>query len=370
MSLTDTQRAIQALQTGNNDELNEMGGDSTLTDEGVEESGADESDDLLSILDDARDVSSEDDQSEQDTTDGEESAEDTEDPMEVLDEEKQEAAPEKELPATEVIKADGKKIKIDYSDRNSIRRAFAAQAGMRKFQRERDDAYKKLESQKEEVDSYRDLNKLYQTAGVDGVVERLEGKSLDDIINERIDRMIMREENPSEAAKLDYEDKLAAERKAREALEARITESNERVAAEREAAEEAKLAGLITPVFQRHSFSGKLGDEVAEHQMDQALWDQALARLEEYEEDQLTPAIIRKEFRTVANTFNKIITKQARKQAKEVSTKRKREAKEHVQAQVAAGTTNATSKSDWAKKFKSGDMTGSPVDLMTGKVKL
>jgi hypothetical protein len=365
---TDSQRAMEAL-VGGKDPIQEVYGESSGEEE-IEESldlpeeeepaddGQDE--DILSLLNDQGD-------SEESTeeVDEQEPDNDTTDPEPV----KQEAEAKEDQ--VEFIKAAGKQIKIDYNDRARIKRAFAGEAGMRKFQRERDDLTKQVESLKESAESYNKLDEIYQTQGVAGVVEKLEGRTLDEIVQERIDRMILEHEKPEEAARLKHEEELAAERRQREALQRKMESELERSRAEREAAEETKLEGMIKPVFTRYSFSGKLGDETAEHQMDQALWNQAIDRLEALPDDiELTPALVRREFRAVANTFNKIINKQAESQTQKISRAKKTAAAENVQSAAASGTAAASNRSDFVKKYKSGDLKGSLVDLLTGKVKL
>jgi len=253
-------------------------------------------------------------------------------------------------------------------------KAKAFEKGMRKFQRERDEARRELEKFKplqEKAANYDKLDEIYQTRGVSGVIEQLEGKTLDEIVDARIERLILEREKPEEAARLKHQEELEAERRQRELLEKRMEDQLKKTEAEREAAEQTKLEGLIQPVFTRYSFSGKLGDETAEHQMDEALWNQALNRLEALPDDvELTPAIVRREFRAVANGFSKIIQRQVAETSQKVSRAKKAAAKENVQAAAASGIAGNKSREDVIKKVRSGNLTESLTDILMGKLKL
>jgi len=274
----------------------------------------------------------------------------------------------------EFIEADGKRIKIDYTDRKRIKQAHAAMIGMRKFQRERDEARKSLkdyEPLKKKAEDFDKLDQLFQDEGVEGVVAQLAGRTLDEIVQERIDRIILSEENPMKAAQLEWEEKLERERRSRERLERQMEQQSEQTRAERESADEARLESMIQPVFSQYSFSGKMGDADAEHAMDEALWNQAIARLESYPEGtELTPAMIRKEFRQVATTFGRVINKQVDQKTQTVITSKRAAAKESLQKAVADGTADKSANSEFVRKYKSGNMTGALIDVLKGKAKL
>lgn len=370
-----SQRAIEALTSGSGDIHKDVYGESNPhetneVDVDVDELEADESPDILDMLNEGTGEETQ----EEPSTETEEQDPDSS-ILDALDESKATVKQEAVAPDFEIIKAADKQIKIDFNDRKRIKQAFAAEAGMRKFQRERDEARKQVEQAeplRKKAEDYDKLDELYQTKGVAGVVEQLTGgKSLDDLVQERIDRLILQQEDPNKAAQLDYEEKLAEERRQRELLERRMTEVTEQTRAERDSIEEAKLEGMIKPVFAQYSFAGKFGDPDAEHQMDEALWNQAFARLETYPDDvEITPALIRKEFRTVATNFGKIIKTQVKSKTAEAARTKRVAAKENVQTAVAAGTAGNNSKADFAKKFKSGDITGALMDVLNNKVRL
>lgn len=365
------QKALDALKSGKSEEEmhqdvygTSMEAETSAAEEEMD--GTDESEDVLSMFNSPGEPASTEAESEQQLDNTATS---------IIDEEVgTQEAPTKEQSAdsnVEFIKADGKQIKIDYNDHKRIKRAFAAEVGMRKFQRERDDLRKWKEENTEKLTNYDKLDELFQTEGVEGVVQQLAGRSLDEIVQERIDRIILSEENPLKASQLEYEDKLDRERRSRERLERQMQSMTEKTQAERDAADSARLESMIQPVFAQYSFAGKLGDADAEHAMDEALWNQAFARLEGLpDESTLTPAVIRREFRAVANTFGKIINKQVDRQTQQATASKRVAAKESLQRAVAAGTSESTANSEFIQKYKSGNMTGALVDILKGKVKL
>lgn len=133
------------------------------------------------------------------------------------------------------------------------------------------------------------------------------------------------------------------------------------------------MESKVHPSFDRYRFAGKLGDEVVEARLDQAVWDQALKRLEEYPDHvELTPNIIEKEFRDISNSFRKIITKQAEVKAQKVVTNKKIAAQENAATAAMSSMMGNTAQS--SEKFKTdirkGDLTSALRDLMTGRFKL
>ncbi len=368
-------KALEALKAGKSGEEMQQavygegeGGSTELL--GTEEEG-DDPNGILGLLDG--------DTGETEEVTSEESTEDSDDAddsstLDILDEADGKEPPAKEQGAEDVefIRADGKRIKIDYNNRERTKRAYAAEVGMRKFQRERDEARKAAEPLQKKADDFDKLNVLFEEEGVEGVVKQLTGgKTLDDIVQERIDLLVLEQEKPAEAAKLRHEQELARERSARERIERQMESITEQTTRDREAADQVRLESMIKPVFNQYSFAGKLnGDSDAEHAMDEALWNQAFSKLESYPDDvELTPAMIRKEFRAVATTFGKVIRRQVDTRTQAASASQRKNAKESLQQAVAEGTTASDSRKEFAKKFKSGDKLGALKDILKNKVK-
>lgn len=234
-----------------------------------------------------------------------------------------------------------KKIKVDYSDKNKIRKAFEMAGGMRKFQAERDSIKKEFEEFKEtagqKASSFDKLEEIYQDEGFSGLVNFLEDdpQAFDRLVDEALE---LRNAGPEAIAQ--HEQSLEAKRKSR-AEQKRLAEleSREKGLQEREEAmEEARLESQIHPAFDRYRFAGKLGDADQEYMLDEMVWNNALKKLEDYPEDvPLTQALIDKEFRNVANKVRKLVNVQAKKQTKKIIKETKKEAAENVQAKALSG---------------------------------
>ena len=105
--------------------------------------------------------------------------------------------------------------------------------------------------------------------------------------------------------------------------------------------EESQLRSVeaqVTPVFNKYRFAGQLGNAQQEAAFDRAIWDQALAKLEELPEDQpLTAAVVEKEFRSVYTAFQAAIGKKANAKAKAIVDNKKQEAASSVAVAATRG---------------------------------
>lgn len=294
-----------------------------------------------------------------------------------------ESAPEKKGDIEEIlINEEGgrKKITVDWSDREKLKKYVHMAAGMRKFQAERDQVMGKLSQiepeYKELKSSWEALENAFSQGGVKGLVNLLSGDQAgyEKHIQSEFARLKARETaTPSELEKMDLEERLSIERRERERLTKQVEESLKRSQEEREQASIKSLEAQVHPAFDKYRFAGKLGDEVVEQRLDKAIWDQALRNLEEYPDNvELSSSLIDKEFREVSNSFRKIINKQAEQKAKKVVASKKVAAQESAATKAMNGYI-ANSASN-AEKFKGdirkGDFTSALRDLMTGKFKL
>jgi hypothetical protein len=266
----------------------------------------------------------------------------------------------------EYLTAGGKKIKVDFANKEEIRKAFKMAAGMRKAFADRDKLAKDHETLKaqhaETKKMWDTLEGLYATKGVDGVISALTNGSqtLDTIYAQRQAKEKLRAEaSPTELAAMDLQERLEAERRDKEKMRKEWDEFRSSVAKEREESNLKSLESRIHPVFDEFRFDGKLGDADAEATLDEALWGQALKRLEAYPEDvDLTPEMVRKEFRTVSNNMAKVMKVQAEKKADNIVANRKVKAKENAQIETARGYQASSTQEDAAKKIRSGDLKG------------
>lgn len=310
-------------------------------------------------------------------------SEDTESPSTLDEKVPNSAARKPAADIEEIIITDDsgkKKLKVDWSDRERLKKYVQEAAGMRKFQHERDQLTSKLKTiEPEYVDlkkSWSAVEEAFTKQGIKGLVNLLAGdqNGYEKHIQAEVARVKAREQaSPSELERMDLQETLIAERREREQLQKRVEEDLKRSESAREEASLRSLESKVHPSFDRYRFAGKLGDEVIEARLDQAIWDQALKRLEEYPEHiELTSNVIEKEFRDISSSFRKIITKQAEAKAQKVVTSKKIAAQENAATAAMSSMMGNTAQS--SEKFKTdirkGDLTSALRDLMTGQFKL
>lgn len=256
-------------------------------------------------------------------------------------------------------------------------------AGARKWQQERDQERKsKAELEQNYTKLQSDMSKFEKAYGEGGIsgfknlVELLEGKgAFDRFVDEaQAERERWESMDPSERRQVERERELEAERAKASEIEKKYESKLQELTQRQEQAELRTLESKLHPAFDRYRFSGKLGDAVAEHHYDQALWNQAMDRLEKYPEDvELTTALIEKEFRNVAQAFNKVINRQVDQKVQKVITKTKENATRQAQAKVSKSMQSSSESDRFNQSLRSGgsgNIASALTALMQGKVKL
>lgn len=257
--------------------------------------------------------------------------------------------PKAETSSKEVITISDDKgkrqVEIDWNDKDALKKQIQMGFGARKWQAERDQYKSEATKLKGENVGYKDnwqkIEQAYQGGGIAGLIDFIEGQGtyqnhikkelhkarvLESGDEEAIDKMKSQER----VEKLERD--LESERKQREKFTKEIT-------SEREAAELASAQSRVYPVFSKYRFSEKLGDSNDEHMFDEMLWNTSMKRLEAYEEQgmNVSPELIEREFRTVAQSIRKRIGVISEKRATQVVEQKKKEATENVQAKVLSG---------------------------------
>jgi hypothetical protein len=239
-----------------------------------------------------------------------------------------------------------RKIQIDWNDKEKLKKYVQMAHGARKWQAERDQALSaktELEGKVKELSgNWETLEGAYQSGGVAALIDLLEGRqgAFDEWEKSRIERYnFLQKATPAQKELFEVKEKEAQ----RETELARIRKENEdfrnSVLAEKEAASLKALEGTVHPSFDRYRFADKLGDADTETMFDELLWNNALKRLEPYEEKgvPLTADLVDREFKAVATTLRKRINVQAEKKAAKAVEQKKREATENAQAAISAG---------------------------------
>jgi hypothetical protein len=239
-----------------------------------------------------------------------------------------------------------RRISVDWNNKEQLKKYVQLAHGARKWQAERDQALSartEVEGKlKELASNWETLENTYQSRGIAGLVDLLEGRTgaFDDWEKSRIDRYnFLQKATPAQKELFEAKERAAA----RDAELERIRKENEdfrnSIVAEKEQASLKSLESTVHPAFDRYRFADKLGDADTEHMFDEMLWNNALKRLEPYEEKgvPLTADLVEKEFKAVATALRKRINVQAEKKAANAVEQKKREATENAQAAVSAG---------------------------------
>lgn len=268
------------------------------------------------------------------------------------------------------------KILADYEDRTKIRKAYEMAAGMRKFQAERDQERKRSQELSEKMTELKGtwdaLEDAYQNGGVEGVIDLLEGRegAHKEYLAKRFEQERLKESMPpDERARLELEERLELDRKAKQRQDRIRQQELEEMKARLAEADEKETRAMIMPAFERYRFKGKLGDEVAEHHFDQAVWMQALSNLEQLDDSQLTPDTIDKEFARVSSAFARAAKQQATKATIQAVETKKREAKTQAAVSAMKGVNTDSKEQDLMSRLWKGDSTNVLKELLLNRKK-
>lgn len=278
-----------------------------------------------------------------------------------------------------VKSADGKRqaIKIDYSNKDSIKQAYLKAAGFPVLNNKLSVLTKKHSGlEKEHLALKADMDKLediYQNQGVEALIRQLgKGDELEKLVDAKIKhREYLASLSPEEKYRLEMKQQTeVAEKKASE-VEAKYKKMMEDIEAKEEAAAMRSMESRLHPAFDKYRFSGKLGDEAMEHDLDETIWNKVTKKLQEYPEDvELTQAVIDREFRTAYQNLSKVIQVQAEKKVVNTVDKKKAEAAKTAQLIAKKGVSTSGDKEQFMESIKSGNLMGAFAALSGGKVKL
>lgn len=257
-----------------------------------------------------------------------------------------------------------RKVEIDYTNRDQIKKAHEIAAGSRKWQAERDAARAEIapvRRQLEEMKSNWDtLETVHRQRGLEGVIDLLEGRqgAYQDYMKKAIDRQdFIRRASPQELEALQHKESAESSTRQLEQIRKENEEFRKQMSAEKESAELRSLESRVHPAFDKYRFADKLGDPADEAMFDQMLWRTAMDRLDPYEDqygNAIPQEIIEKEFRAVSASLRKRINVQADKKASQVVEQKKREATENVQTKVQSGYKTGSAQAEAQKLMNQG----------------
>jgi len=258
---------------------------------------------------------------------------------------------------------DGKRknIKVDFSDKDKLKKYVQKAANAVRLQSERDALQAKVGKLEEAQTAMNSLQEIVDTKGFEGLIDHL--NSDNGGFKAWMDQKVARHEqrlhaSEDELARLDAEDKAAELQRRLERIEQQEQSREERLSEERNQVELDKLASQVNPVYFKYTFDGKLGDSVAEQRHNKAMFREVTETLDNLREEgvQITPAVIEREFKAYASPLLKGVNRKVRQNTKRAIDKKKAEATTHAQQQVRRGyntdtVDQAMSSRNWTKSL-------------------
>lgn len=260
-----------------------------------------------------------------------------------------------------------RKVEVDYSDRQAIKKAVEMMHGARKWQAERDQARQEVAKERTEKAelkaNWNAMETAFQRGGVEGLIDLLEGKhgAYKAWEQKAIQRAkFLEQASPEEVQALEAREQATKSTRELERIRKENEEFRKQMTQTKEEADLSALSSRVTPVFDKYRFADKLGDSNDEHMFDEMLWNSALKRLEPYEEKglEISPELVEREFRNVALAIRKRIGLQAEKKASKVIEQKKQEATENVQAKVMSGYKTGGAAKEARDLIESRNLTG------------
>ncbi len=341
-----TEAALAALQTG--------GDISNIEVDAVVETEVEVSDEAEQVTDPAPEP------------EGEEAIQ-SESQDEVTSEDVSETEEDGEPGSVEEIVVNGKRVKLDYANREQIKKYAKQAGGFRKMQAERDDLInwrKEIEPELKELKQFEQtIEGAYSDDGIAGLARLLAGSET--AYNEWLDAEVQKElkkqnATPAELERIELQEQLEKERKEREKLRRQAEKEREEREQFKEQKELTQLQTKMDRGFNKWRFAGKLGDAELEESIDSMVWEKAKAEIAEIpDEVELTAALVDKAFRKAANSFRKFSKQEGRKVASKSIENSKKVAATKAVAMASKGVSQSQDSDEVRNRIKSGDIRGS-----------
>lgn len=242
---------------------------------------------------------------------------------------------------------DGKRknIKVDFSDRDRMKKYVQKAANAVRLQSERDALQAQVSKLEQSQSAIDNMQSILDNKGFEGLIDHLNADQGG--FKAWMDQKMARHEqrlhaSDDELARLDAEDKAAELQRRLELFERQQAEREERIQSESQQAELSKLQADVNPIYFKYTFDGKLGDSVAEQRHNRAMFRDVTETLDNLAEEgiKITPAVIEREFKAYATPLLKGVNRRVRQNTKKVLSKKKAEATQNAQQQVRKGYSN------------------------------
>jgi hypothetical protein len=311
--------------------------------------------------------------------DGEESSEPEEGSEEAVAEETPPEVKPEDVEYINVTDETGKKrLKVDWNDRDAIKKQLSLLAGARKWQAERDRALSQLQEVKAKEDNIKAwdvIEAAWNQGREKAVIDVLAGKqgAAQEWLTGEIEKQAKYQQaTPQEREFYDMQERMKAQASQIEETNKKMQEQTERASKAKQEAEQAELRTYATDAFMKVRFNGQLADAAAEQQLNEVIWSQALARIDAMPDGTaVTAQLMEKEFAAVADTFRKVVKQQVETGTKKAMDQKKEQAQVKLNVQAKTSTKPSTKAEDqFREDVKSGNIVDSLKALMMGKIKL
>jgi hypothetical protein len=297
------------------------------------------------------------------TSEGEESSEEEVEQDEQSEQDDPKAKASKEEDHVEYVYATGpkgrRKIKVDYSNKDMIKRAFQKAVAADLYRNERDSVKKTQSEWKEKVETFDRLNEVFGAKGAEGVVELLAGsEGIEQLIQKKIEeRERAAKMTPEEKRQAEVQREIEARESKAQKLERELEEIRQKMKDKEEQSQVKEMESLVYPAYERYNFSGRLGNEEHEYKLNRLMWQQAEEAIESLPEDTpLTKALVDKIYRESARDVQALIGERAKSVSKKAAVKRKVAATEAVQVAATKGMSPESRKDKLQRAMEGGDV--------------
>lgn len=264
----------------------------------------------------------------------------------------------------EELLVNGRKVKVDFTDREKLK-TYVKMAGLaRKKQAEADTISRELKELKpkyeESLKFEQAIENAFNSEGIPGLINLVSGEdgAYEKWFTQEYERRRAKEDaTPAELERIELQEQLERERKQRERIQREREEELNRSKEERSRNEQVKLENMMHPAFNKHRFAGKLGDASLEADVDSMVWSRAINAIGEIPDDvELTPRLVEREFRKAANSLNKLVERQTKSKVSTAIQNKKKDAASKVAIAATKGQQATNVNDEMTKAIAGGNL--------------
>lgn len=265
------------------------------------------------------------------------------------------------LPNIEEVMADGKKIKVDFTDRDKLKKAIQLAASRNKEKKAKDQALTDLAKKDTELTELKTksdtrdamLTRIQEakSSGVDAIMKLFFGKTIEGIQQEQASLEDLSEEG---RANLKLTQELNSLKEVVDSLKSENTKTLEdtKEAATKTAIGNAKAN--ISTAFYKYSFQGKVGASDDAQELDSIMFERVTNSFHDKDTSDMTLESIDKAFRRERAKLKRLTSAQTKTRVAKTLDKKKKDALKSVQSKSSRGKGKPTDRQQFEKLRKAG----------------